>query len=118
MLLVEADTRRRNELVKALCAAGIPVTAVCRIADLERWPAGEIVLVNSAQFTPWWFTAGASRVLVQVDTAEEGARLCERGASGWISRSSSGKSVVATLFATAAAVPADLTGFTGILPSS
>src|ERR1044071_6027438 len=99
MLLLEPDNQRRQDMATALRAWGLPVTAVGRIAEIERWPIGEVVIVDAAWFTPWWLTIGANHVIVQVDTAEEGMALCSSGASAWVSRHCEPAAVVSALLA-------------------
>jgi hypothetical protein len=86
VLLIESDTERRAELSMALQASGIAVVAVGCVADIERWPAGDVVVTESDRFTPWWTHVGATYVIVLADTAEQGADACERGATAWIPR--------------------------------
>ena len=101
MLLLEPDAERRATMTRMLRASGISVTAVSRIAEIERWPVGEVAIVDAAWFTPWWITMGVSHIVVQVDTPEEGAALCARGAARWINRRADPKDVVSTLLAVA-----------------
>ncbi len=97
MLLIEADTKRRVQLATALAASGITVTAVASIAEIERWPEGDVVVTDSERFTPWWTEVGATHVVVLAETAEEGAAACERGASAWVPRSCSPDLLIGTL---------------------
>jgi hypothetical protein len=86
MLLIDCDPERRGRLTDGLRGAGMSVVAVSRIAEIERWPAGEIVVTESRQFTEWWNRVGATRVIVLADTPEEGMDACARGASMWLAR--------------------------------
>ena len=86
MLLVEADFERRIQLSKALREEGMPVLAVSGIAEVERWPAGDVVVTDSRRFTPLWKEIGAAHVVVLADTDEEGMEACVRGACAWIPR--------------------------------
>lgn len=99
MLLLEPDDQRRQAVSDALRAWGIPVTAVSRIADLERWPIGDTVVVDAAWFTPWWQTVGAAHVIVQVDTPEEGVELCGDGATAWVCRHCEPTAIVSAVVA-------------------
>jgi DNA-binding NarL/FixJ family response regulator len=89
VLLIEADADRRARLATALAASGMTVVAVASIAEIERWPEGDVVVTDSERFTPWWVHVGAKHVIVLADTAEQGVEACERGASAWVPRSCS-----------------------------
>jgi len=84
VLLVQSDGVQRRELTRALRRAGVAVRDVSSIAEVERWPAGDVVVTEAERFTPWWKSVGATHVVVIVDTPEEGASVCERGADAWI----------------------------------
>jgi hypothetical protein len=86
VLLVESDAVARRELTQALRRAGVPVRDVSSIAEIERWPAGDIVVTEAQRYTPWWKTVGATHVVVIADTPEEGLSACARGATAWIER--------------------------------
>jgi hypothetical protein len=86
MVLIESNTKRRKAIATALRSAGIAVTAVGRIAELERWPAGNVVVTETAFFTPWWKHVGATHVVVLADSPTLGAEACRNGASAWIPR--------------------------------
>lgn len=97
VLLIEADTERRAQLATALAASGITVVAVASIAEIERWPTGDVVVTDSERFTSWWVHVGATHVIVLADTAEQGADACERGASAWVPRTCSPDLLIGTL---------------------
>jgi hypothetical protein len=86
MVLIESDAVRRQVLAAALRDAGIAVIAVGSIAELERWPRGEVVVTESRQFTPWWREVEAAHVVVLADTAADGHRCCRGGAALSLSR--------------------------------
>ena len=86
MLLVESDAIERRKLTAALRGAGLPVFDVGSIADLERWPKGDIVITEAQRYTPWWTSVGATHVVVLADTPEEGAAACAQGATVWVQR--------------------------------
>jgi hypothetical protein len=86
MLLVESNDRRRAELSRVLQAAGFTVVAVGRVAEVERWPADEIVITEAERFTPWWSHVGASHVIVLANDAAQGEEACSRGAAAWLDR--------------------------------
>jgi hypothetical protein len=86
MVLVESDSLRRDLLARGLRNAGFPVIAVGSIAELERWPADDIVLTESRQFTSWWQEVGASHVIVLAETPADGVRCCRLGATLSVAR--------------------------------
>jgi len=86
VLLIESDAERRLQLRSALQASGIAVEAVACISDIERWPAGKVVVTDGERFTPWWTQVGATHVIVLADTAEQGIDACLRGATAWVPR--------------------------------
>jgi hypothetical protein len=87
MVLIESNGRRRKHLATALRSAGMTVVAVGCIGELERWPAGDVVVTESAFFTPWWKHVGATHVVVLADSPTLGMAACGLGATAWISRS-------------------------------
>ncbi len=86
MVLIESDSLRRDLLARTCRDAGIPVLAVGSIAELERWPAGEVVVTESKQFTTWWHEVGAAQVVVLADSQAEGSRCCRLGAALAVAR--------------------------------
>lgn len=86
MLLLETDVDHRLRLAEALEEAGLPVQPVGSIAEVERWPAGDMVITEADRFTMWWKEMGATHVLVLANTPEEGAAACARGATMWVLR--------------------------------
>jgi hypothetical protein len=86
VLLIESDPQRRTQLSAVLRSTGFSVVAVDRIADIELWPAGRIVITDAAHFTPWWTHVGAAHVIVLADSAKQGAEACAQGATGWVDR--------------------------------
>jgi hypothetical protein len=97
MLLVESDHHRRAQLSEVLRTAGYPVTAVGRIAEVERWPEDEVVITDSARFTRWWTEVGASHVIVLANDAREGERACTQGATTWVDRTCTPERLVEVL---------------------
>jgi hypothetical protein len=81
VVLVDPETVRRQQMVFSLRAARILVIPVSRIADLERWPVGRVVVTNVAHATRWWFHVGATHVIVLADTDEERLLAQRSGAS-------------------------------------
>jgi hypothetical protein len=86
MVLIESNTKRRKAIATALRSAGIAVIAVERIAELERWPAGDVVVTESSSFTPLWKEVGATHVVVLADSPTLGSEACGHGASAWVPR--------------------------------
>jgi DNA-binding response OmpR family regulator len=84
MLLLESDTHERNRLTEALEEAGLSVQGVSSIAEVERWPSGDVVITAAERFTMWWKEMGATHVLVLANTPEEGAAACAQGATMWV----------------------------------
>jgi DNA-binding response OmpR family regulator len=97
MLLLESDTRERQRLIEALEDAGLPVFGVGSIAEVERWPAGDVVITSAERYTSWWREMGATHVLVLARTAEEGAQACARGATMWVLKPCSPERLVAAV---------------------
>ena len=84
MLLLETDLDERLKITEAFEDAGLPVHGVSSIAEVERWPAGDVVITAAERFTMWWKEMGASHVLVLANTPEEGAADCAQGATMWV----------------------------------
>lgn len=84
MLLLESDTTERMRLTEALEDAGWPVLSISSIAEVERWPTGDVVITAADRFTMWWKEMGATHILVLATTPEEGAAACARGATMWV----------------------------------
>lgn len=86
MLLLESDDRERAKMTEALEQAGLRVLGVSSIAEVERWPSGDVVITAAERFTRWWKDMGATHVIVLARTPEEGAAACARGATMWVLR--------------------------------
>lgn len=84
VLAVVSDSAHRLAVVQACRAAGVKVVAVTRLAELERWPRGQMVITDFTHLTPWWRTVGAREVIVLAQDAEEGMAALENGATGWL----------------------------------
>jgi DNA-binding response OmpR family regulator len=97
MLLLESDRHERRKMTEALEDAGLPVLGVSSIAEVERWPTGDLVITPADRFTMWWKEMGASHVLVLASTPEEGAAACARGATMWVLRPCSPEELVAAV---------------------
>ena len=83
-LLLDRDPARLTELGTALRDFGFDVMTVARVADVERWPIGKLVVTDVHFFTPWWKEIGATAVVVLAQTAEQGIYACQRGATAWM----------------------------------
>jgi hypothetical protein len=97
MLLLESDADERRKLTLALRKAGLPVQGVGSIAEVERWPKGDIVITEARRYTAWWKKVGASHVIVLANTPEEGAAACAQGATVWVPRKANPDRLVAVL---------------------
>ena len=97
MLLLESDDHERERLTEALEEAGLPVLGVSSIAEVERWPNGDLVITEAERFTAWWKEMGATHVLVLANTPEEGVDACARGATMWVLRPCSPDDLVAAV---------------------
>lgn len=86
-------------MTSACESAGFTVTAVARVAEIERWPTGQVVVTDTERFSEMWKRVGATHVLVLSSTASEGIDACARGASAWIPRLCSAEALVAVLLA-------------------
>jgi hypothetical protein len=84
MLLIDSNTKRREQLAMVFRSAGCAVLAVGRIADVERWPRGEAVVTEAASFTPLWTDVGATHVIVLAESPAQGFKACNSGATAWV----------------------------------
>ena len=64
ILLLDMDVRRREQTARMLRECGFEISVKSHIAEIERWPVGQIVVVDAARFTPWWVEVGAVRVVI------------------------------------------------------
>jgi hypothetical protein len=64
ILVINSDSADRKALEQACQAAGLSVRAVSSVAEVERWPLGQIVVTDPAHLTPLWRGVGASEVIV------------------------------------------------------
>jgi hypothetical protein len=81
IVLVDHDSVRRSAYRQALQRHGCDVVDVARISELERWPAGQVVVTDLA--TEWWKCVGVSRVILVADT---GSNLTAAVADVWVPR--------------------------------
>ena len=97
VLLLSADPECRSRFAAALRSRGFEVCTVRHIAEIQRWPVGEIVVVDARQFTPWWAVVGAAHVVVLSDTGEQIEQVSSGVPSTWIRRESGPEALVAAL---------------------
>jgi hypothetical protein len=97
VLVVVSDSAPRLTLLDGCRAAGAAVLAVTSIAEVERWPVGQIVITDSAHLTPLWRTVGAREVIVLAESAEEGMAGFQNGATGWLQPPTSPAAVTAMI---------------------
>ena len=64
MLVLLSDPVRRTDLTTLLRELGNEVASATCIADIERWPEGQVVVTERRFFTPFWFEVGATHVVV------------------------------------------------------
>jgi hypothetical protein len=64
--------------------AGMAVSSVGSIAEVERWPRGQIVVTTMAHLTPLWQLEGAADVIVLVSDRVEGIAALQKGATRWL----------------------------------
>ena len=86
VLIIESNPDLRGTLLAACQARHIPARGVVRIAEIEEWPEGQIVVTDVAHLTPLWKEVGARAVVVLVDRAEEGIASLANGATEWLGR--------------------------------
>jgi hypothetical protein len=84
VLLLDLDTRRRKQFASVLRGRGFKISAMSYIAEIERWPMGQIVVVDAARFTPWWTEVGAVRVVILSATSVEESRVYNGVPCTWI----------------------------------
>jgi hypothetical protein len=86
-VVIASDAALRRALEGVCQSAGLSVRAVERVAELERWPLGDIVVTDVEHLSPWWTRVGAAHVIAAADSAEEGMQALDGGATAWILRS-------------------------------
>jgi hypothetical protein len=97
VLLVSADRGCRSKFAAALRTRGFEVCTVRHIAEIQRWPIGEVVVVDARQFTPWWAVVGAAHVVVLSDESEHLDKISSGVPSTWIRRESGPEALIAAL---------------------
>ena len=97
VLLLSADPECRRTFAAALRSRGFEVCTARYIAELQRWPIGEIVVVDARQFTPWWAVVGAAHVVVLSDSTKQLEKVSAGVPSTWIHRESGPEALIAAL---------------------
>jgi hypothetical protein len=75
VLLLASDPHCRRHFAAALRARGFEVATARYIAEIERWPVGQVVVVDSPRFTPLWSAVGAAHVVVLSEAADDNPYL-------------------------------------------
>lgn len=97
VLLLDLDTSRRNQFASVLRGRGFTISVMTYIAEIERWPVGDIVVVDAARFTPWWAEVGALRVVVLSATEVEESRVYNGVPCTWIPHGAGPDALIAAL---------------------
>jgi hypothetical protein len=97
VLLLSADPECRSTFAAALRSRGFEVCTVRYIAEIQRWPIGEIVVVDARQYTPWWAVVGAAHVVILSDSSKQLEKVSSGVPSTWIHRESGPEALVAAL---------------------
>ena len=97
VLLLDLDIRRRNQFASVLRGKGFEVAAISYMAEIERWPVGQVVVVDAARFTPWWIEVGAVRVVVFSAAAVEERRIYNGVPCTWIPNAAGPDALIAAL---------------------
>ena len=95
VVLIHSDLELFARVADACRSVGVPIVAVRHIAELERWPAGHVVVTDVEHTTPFWRDVGAAHVLAVVWSAAQGRMALERGATEWALREHVPASVLA-----------------------
>jgi hypothetical protein len=85
VLVVVANPVLRAQVVGACRTAGVPVVGASCVAEVERWPNGQIVITDPVYLMPFWRIVGATQVLVVAETADDARTCARRGATGLLS---------------------------------
>lgn len=97
VLIVSADPERQGALARALRTGGFTVLAVGSIAEIERWPRGDLVVTEWRWFSGLWAEVGAAHVIVLAETPADGADARRRGATAWLSSECSAEELLIAL---------------------
>lgn len=83
VVVIHSDARIEGMVVQACRSADVPVIAIVNIGELERWPLGQIVVVDLARISAFWRTIGVAHLVAIVSSQREGATALRRGATQW-----------------------------------
>jgi hypothetical protein len=97
ILLLDLNLRRREQVAHILRKSGFEISVKSHIAEIERWPVGQIVVVDAARFTTWWIEVGAVRVVIWSLAAAAESRTYNGVPCTWIPRGSAPEALLAAL---------------------
>src|SRR5688572_17861785 len=97
VLIIDSDTHRREFLVTACEMRGIPTRANASVAEIRRWPAGQVVVTDFAHLSGLWADVGATHVIALVANADEARAAVTNGATEWVHRDVSVQAVAELL---------------------
>ena len=97
VLLLDCDSLRREQLATVLRERGFILSVKSHIAEIERWPVGQIVVVDAERFTPWWGDVGAARVVVLSGTTDEDSVVYNGVQYRWLPHGSGPDALLAAL---------------------
>ena len=97
ILLLDLNLRRRDQVAHILRQSGFEISVKSHIAEIERWPVGQIVVVDAARFTPWWIEVGAVRVVIWSRVAAAESRVYKGVPCMWIPHRSGPEALLAAL---------------------
>ena len=97
VLLLDCDKLRREHLATVLRERGFTLSVKSHIAEIERWPVGQIVVVDAERFTPWWGDVGAARVVVLSGTTDEDSVVYNGVQYRWLPHGSGPDALLAAL---------------------
>ena len=97
VLLLDCDTLRREQLATVLRERGFTLSVKSHIAEIERWPVGQIVVVDAERFTPWWGDVGAALVVVLSGTTDDDSVVYKGVQYRWLPRGSGPDALLAVL---------------------
>ena len=97
VLLLDCDRLRREQIATVLRERGFTLSVKSHIAEIERWPVGQIVVVDAERFTPWWGDVGAARVVVLSGTTDEDSVVYNGVQYRWLPHGSGPDALLALL---------------------
>ena len=97
VLLIDPDLQRREQLAHVLRERGFTFSVMSHIAEIERWPVGQIVVVDAARFTPWWVEVGAARIVVLSGATVSEIQVYDGVPGRWIPHGSGPDALLAAL---------------------